>query len=46
VYLASADVDGTVCLRVCFVNFRTRREDIPRVLEAVRQVGGELSAAD
>jgi aromatic-L-amino-acid/L-tryptophan decarboxylase len=43
VYLASADVDGTVCLRVCFVNFRTRREDIPHVLAAVREVGERLA---
>jgi aromatic-L-amino-acid decarboxylase len=38
VYLAPATLDGHACLRVCFVNFRTRREDvlqIPRVIDEV-----------
>lgn len=40
VYLASAVVDGAVCLRACFVNFRTRREDVELVLEVVRELAG------
>ena len=35
VYLAAAVVDGRVCLRVCFVNFRTRREDVDFAVEVV-----------
>ena len=38
VYLAPAMVDERACLRVCFVNFRTQREDvlaIPRVIDEV-----------
>ncbi len=39
IYLASAVVDGAVCLRVCFVNFRTRAEDVPFALETLRELG-------
>ena len=42
VYLAPATVDGRVCLRVCFVNFRTRPESIPFVLDVVRELGERL----
>jgi aromatic-L-amino-acid decarboxylase len=42
VYLASAVVDGRVCLRVCFVNFRTRPEHVAFVLETVRELGRGL----
>lgn len=45
VYLASALVDGQVCLRVCFVNFRTRPEDVAVLLDTVRELGAELAAA-
>ena len=37
IYVASAVVDGRVCQRVCFVNFRTRAEDVPVVLETMRR---------
>ncbi len=40
VYLASAIVDGRPCIRTCFVNFRTRREDVVSALETVRELGG------
>ncbi len=35
VYVSSAIVDGKVCLRPCFVNFRTRDEDVNALLETV-----------
>ena len=44
VYLASALIDGHACLRVCFVNFRTRREDVAFLLDTVRELGEQLSA--
>jgi aromatic-L-amino-acid/L-tryptophan decarboxylase len=42
VYLASAIVDGRACLRVCFVNFRTRPEHVPFVLETARELGRSI----
>ena len=42
IYLASAVVDGTACLRVCFVNFRTRPEDVDFTLETLRELGAGL----
>jgi aromatic-L-amino-acid decarboxylase len=39
IYLASAMVDGRACLRVCFVNFRTRPEDVEFALETLRELG-------
>ncbi len=39
VFLASAVVDGQVCLRACFVNFRTRPEDVDLLVEVVRELG-------
>ena len=45
VYLASAAVDGRVCLRVCFVNFRTRAEDVDFALETLRELGRGLRPA-
>ena len=44
IYLASAVVDGTVCLRVCFVNFRTRPEDVEFAVETVRELGARVAA--
>ncbi len=44
VFLAPALVDGHVCLRACFVNFRTRPEDVEFVLETVRELGARLTA--
>jgi aromatic-L-amino-acid decarboxylase len=43
VFLAPALVDGHVCLRVCFVNFRTRPEDVDFVLETVRELGARVA---
>ena len=42
VYLAAATVDDRVCLRVCFVNFRTRAEDVDFALETLRELGRGL----
>ncbi len=39
VYLASAVVDDATCLRACFVNFRTRPEDVGYTLEVLRELG-------
>ncbi|MQA72802.1 MAG: aminotransferase class V-fold PLP-dependent enzyme [Solirubrobacterales bacterium] len=50
IYLASAVLDDRVCLRACFVNFRTRREDLGLVLATLRELalrpasGGPASA--
>jgi aromatic-L-amino-acid decarboxylase len=44
VFRAPALVDGQVCLRACFVNFRTRPEDVDFVLETVRELGSRLAA--
>lgn len=38
IYLASALVDGHACLRVCFVNYRTRREDVELVIGTLREL--------
>ena len=43
VFLAAAEVDGRVGLRVCFVNFRTRRRELPRIVAAVTALGEQLA---
>jgi aromatic-L-amino-acid/L-tryptophan decarboxylase len=45
VYIASAIVDGSVWLRACFVNFRTRASDVTQALDAIRELGRELASA-
>jgi aromatic-L-amino-acid decarboxylase len=35
VFLAPAELDGRTCLRVCFVNFRTRDRDLDLVFETI-----------
>jgi len=44
IYLADALLDDRRCLRVCFVNFRTRSEDVPFVLDTLRELGDALSS--
>ena len=44
VHLAGAVIDGRACLRVCFVNFRTRPQDVDTVLAVVREVATDLTA--
>ncbi|WP_459981295.1 pyridoxal phosphate-dependent decarboxylase family protein [Nocardioides sp. AN3] len=39
IFLAPAVVDGRVCLRVCFVNFRTSAEDVDLVVPVVLELG-------
>ena len=45
IYLASAVVDGHACLRVCFVNFRTRVEDVELILTTVRELGERVASS-
>lgn len=42
VYVASADIDGDVYLRPCFVNFRTTDEDVRALVEIAVEVGERL----
>ena len=42
VFLAPASVDGRACLRVCFVNYRTRPEEVAFVLEVAGEIGRRL----
>jgi aromatic-L-amino-acid decarboxylase len=44
VFLAPADVDDHACLRACFVNFRTRAEEVPLVVEVARELGERMAA--
>jgi aromatic-L-amino-acid decarboxylase len=44
VYVASAEIDGDVYLRPCFVNFRTTEEDVLALLDIAAEVGEELAA--
>jgi aromatic-L-amino-acid decarboxylase len=43
VFLAPAVLDGMTCLRVCFVNFRTRADEVPLVLEVAGALGDALA---
>ncbi|MFN0153919.1 MAG: pyridoxal phosphate-dependent decarboxylase family protein [Gaiella sp.] len=42
VWIAPARVDGVVCLRPCFVNFRTTDDDVRALVEITREVGRTL----
>lgn len=42
VYLAPATVDGTVCLRVCFVNFRTSPDDVQYAVDVIDEIANRL----
>jgi aromatic-L-amino-acid decarboxylase len=44
VWVAPARVDGRVCLRPCFVNYRTTDEDVLALVEESVRVGRELAA--
>jgi len=44
VWVAPARVDGRVCLRPCFVNFRTTDEDVLALVEETLRVGRELAS--
>jgi aromatic-L-amino-acid decarboxylase len=43
VYVAPAAIDGRTCLRACFVNFRTRSDEVPLVIEVARALGDALA---
>ena len=43
VWVAPARVDGRVCLRPCFVNFRTTDDDVLALVEESVRVGRELA---
>jgi aromatic-L-amino-acid decarboxylase len=43
VYVAPAVIDGHTCLRACFVNFRTRSDEVPLVIEVARALGDALA---
>jgi aromatic-L-amino-acid decarboxylase len=40
VYLAPALLDGQVCLRVCFTNFRTRAEHVAELVHVIEDLAG------
>ncbi|MGI8973610.1 MAG: pyridoxal phosphate-dependent decarboxylase family protein [Gaiella sp.] len=46
VWIAPASIDGTVCLRPCFVNFRTTDDDVRALVEIAREVGERVAASD
>jgi len=43
VFLAPAAIDGMTCLRACFVNFRTRSDEVVTVIEVARALGDALA---
>jgi aromatic-L-amino-acid/L-tryptophan decarboxylase len=43
-FLTSTDLRGRFVLRACFVNYRSRREDVDRMLETIRTIGRDLTA--
>jgi aromatic-L-amino-acid decarboxylase len=43
VWVAPARVDGRICLRPCFVNFRTTDDDVLALVEQALRVGRELA---
>ena len=44
VFLAPASIDGRVCLRACFVNFRTTFEEVECVVSVARELGRRLAS--
>jgi len=43
VYVSGADIDGTACLRPCFVNFRTSDDDVRVLRDVVLELGAKLA---
>ena len=41
-FLTSTELRGRYTLRACIVNYRSRRDDIDRMLAAVRAIGRDL----
>lgn len=46
IWIAPASVEGAICLRPCFVNFRTSDEDVLALIEIAREVGASLLRND
>jgi aromatic-L-amino-acid decarboxylase len=44
VFIAAAAIDGMTCLRACFVNFRTRPDEVATVIGVARALGDALSS--
>jgi glutamate/tyrosine decarboxylase-like PLP-dependent enzyme len=44
VFLSNASINGSFALRACFVNHRTRREDVAAIVDEVLAVGAELQS--
>ena len=44
-YVSNALVDGRFVLRACIVNFRTERPDLEALVEAVVDIGRDVSGA-
>ena len=40
--LSPTTLDGRFCLRICIVNFRTRREDLDELLKTLREIASTL----
>jgi glutamate/tyrosine decarboxylase-like PLP-dependent enzyme len=41
-FLTSTELRGRFTLRACIVNYRSRREDVDRMLAAVREIGKDI----
>ncbi|PYR35127.1 MAG: amino acid decarboxylase [Acidobacteria bacterium] len=44
-FITSTELRGRFVLRACVVNYRSTREDVDRMLDAVRTIGREVGAA-
>ncbi len=44
-FITSTELRGRFVLRACVVNYRSTREDVDRMLAAVRTIGREVGAA-
>ena len=44
-FITSTELRGRFVLRACVVNYRSTREDVDRMLGAIRAIGRELAAA-
>jgi len=42
-FLTSTEIDGRFVLRACIVNYHSSRDDVERMLRAVRQAGSQLA---
>lgn len=42
-YLTSTELNGQFVLRACIVNYRSRREDVDRMLDAIRRIASDTT---